>query len=190
MSENTSKDYSRPLTEYSATHDAYLHYDNFSWQVGSVLIAGVFVFWGFLMQIPPQDAAFILTVSCVFVALVMSVWFLYTAHNRQIYLQKLDRIHKLERLLGFEQHLGWKRKEASAPPTYQVFGPSGHFLDTFIYFLSCAIVPILGWARVCYSPWSLSAFVIALGVVLWVQVNQRALANHRINVAQTSEQNT
>jgi hypothetical protein len=31
------------LAEYSATNDAYMHYDNFNWQVGSVLVAGSFV---------------------------------------------------------------------------------------------------------------------------------------------------
>jgi hypothetical protein len=40
----------RYLTEYSTTHDAYLHYDTFSWQVGAVLVAAVFVFLGFLLQ--------------------------------------------------------------------------------------------------------------------------------------------
>jgi hypothetical protein len=34
--------------EYIATNDAYMHYDNYAWHVGAILIAGAFVFWGFL----------------------------------------------------------------------------------------------------------------------------------------------
>ncbi len=93
------------LTEYSATNDAYMHYDNFSWQVGSVLIAGVFVFWGFLSD--PNVEANLIIASSILISILMSAWMLYSDHNRQIFLCKLHRLYEIENLLGLKQHLRW-----------------------------------------------------------------------------------
>jgi len=40
----------RLLAEYQATQESYLHHDALPWQIGGLLIAGVFVFWGFLLD--------------------------------------------------------------------------------------------------------------------------------------------
>jgi hypothetical protein len=68
------------LAEYAAANDAYMHYDNFSWQVGAVLIAGAFVFWGFLIDRNVEPVPFV--VGSVLVAILMSLWMMYSSHNR------------------------------------------------------------------------------------------------------------
>src|SRR5882762_5798658 len=123
------------LSEYAATNEAYLHYDAFSWQVGSVLVAGVFVFWGFLLQEAPDDALFV--ASGLLVTVIMSAWALYADHNRQIYLQKLDRLHDIELRLGFKQHVLW------LTGYYRTFGPKGHVLYLAIYFVMCIGAPVI-----------------------------------------------
>jgi hypothetical protein len=114
--------------EYSATNDAYLHYDNFTWQVGAILIVGAFAYWGFLLQSPPKHFLDI-NIGNFFVTLIMSIWLLYSSHNRQIYLYKLHRIHFLERELGMEQHLRFRNDFSDH---YKVW-PKGHYLDRVIY---------------------------------------------------------
>ena len=116
--------------EYSATHDAYMHYDNFSWQVGSVLLAGVFVYWGFIVSSSPHLLA--LLIGNLLVCLLMSVWLLYAAHNRQIYLFKLHRIYELEDLLGMQQHRRFTDR-LGVPRIYRLDRPTGHILDEAIY---------------------------------------------------------
>ena len=94
------------MAEYAAAHDAYLHYDNFSWQVGAVIVVGVFVFWGLLIDKQPD--AGVLLVANLLISLFMSIWLLYTEHNRQFYLFKIHRLHELEQKLGMSQHRRFK----------------------------------------------------------------------------------
>ena len=118
--------------EYAAANDTYMHYDNFSWQVGSVLLAGVFIYWGFIVSNPPKLS--ILLVSNLLICLIMSIWLLYTEHNRQIYLFKLHRIRELEKQLGMFQHRRFT-KEGSNPRVYALNQPRGHYLDDAIYII-------------------------------------------------------
>lgn len=159
------------LQEYASTHDAYLHYDNFSWQVGSVLIAGVFVFWGFLLQGQPSANTF---VACaILVTGIMSAWALYANHNRQIYLQKLDRLREIEKLLGLDQHQRWKKG------VYRTFGPKGHQLNQFIYFVMCIGAPLIGWSTLQQATWWLSLPVVPVPIVIfWIRRNEKALNRH------------
>ena len=71
----TRKIEDRYLTEYSTTHDAYLHYDTFSWQVGTVLVAAVFVFLGFLLQPDVTDPR-LFAAGSILVSILMSAWIL------------------------------------------------------------------------------------------------------------------
>lgn len=171
------------LTEYSAAHDAYIHYDNFTWQVGGVLIAGVFIFWGFIARVDPPDS--LLFDACsILVSIVMSVWILYADHNRQIYKQKIDRLCEIERIFEFRQHIGWKKKSDSKNPQYKTYGPKGHSLDYFVYFFSCSIGPILGWIKVDFSFWSIVPIGMSLAVLIWIQHNQQSLEKHRDKINQ------
>ena len=160
------------LAEYAATNQAYLHYDAFSWQVGSVLLAGVFVFWGFLLQAQPSGALF--AVSGLLVTLIMSTWALYADHNRQIYLQKLDRLHEIERELGLKQHLRWISGDC------RTFGPKGHTLDFAVYVVSCLGGPLIQW--LLGDPAILTSATSVLAVLFiraWILRNERRLKRHR-----------
>ena len=90
------------MEEYNPTQEAYLHYDSFTWQVGAVLIAGVFVFWGFALTCQASLAQMLF--ANLAICSLMSCWLLYAAHNRQIYLYKLHRIWELEDVLKMEQY--------------------------------------------------------------------------------------
>jgi len=116
--------------EYSAAHDAYMHYDNFTWQVGSVLIAGIFVYWGFIISNPLGLLSVLL--GNLTICLFMSCWLLYAEHNRQIYLFKLHRIHELEAQLGLSQHRRFK-KWPDQGKVYVLNQPTGHYIDDAIY---------------------------------------------------------
>jgi hypothetical protein len=124
-------------TEYAATQDAIFHYDNYSWQVGVVLIAGVFVYWGFLLDKHPELT--VMSIGNLLVCFIMSSWILYTEHNRQIYIFKLHRIHEIETILGLEQH----RRFVGKNKIYKLDFPRGHHLDGLIYFLTSLGGPIL-----------------------------------------------
>jgi hypothetical protein len=125
--------------EYDATHASYLHYDAFRWQAGSFLIAGVFIFWGLLLQQPtPSDVA---GVAALLVTGLMSTWLLFAHHYRQIYLCKLHRLHELEEALGMKQHLRFRSR------IYDARGPRGHTLDLVVYLMTIAGTPALGIAR-------------------------------------------
>jgi hypothetical protein len=127
------------LAEYAAAQASYLHYDAFRWQAGSFLIAGVFIFWGLLLQQPtPGDVA---GIASLLVTGLMSTWLLFAHHYRQIYLCKLHRLDELEDQLGMKQHLRFKTRE------YDARGPRGHVLDVVVYLLIIAGTPALGIAR-------------------------------------------
>jgi hypothetical protein len=156
------------LAEYQAAQECYLHYDNFPWQVGALLMAGVFVFWGLLIDRAPQPQ--ILGVASLLVSLLMSVWVLYACHNRQIYLCKLDRIRELEQLLEMEQHRRFKPEE-SAKRKYRTFGPKGHHLDVVIYLFASMGGPILGCVQKGPSLWFLLPVPAIAFVTTWVWFN-------------------
>lgn len=122
-------------TEYLATHEAYIHYDNFAWKVGSVLIAGVFIYWGFVISSSPDPLHVIL--GNLLVCFLMSIWMIYAEHNRQIYLFKLHRIRELEDKLGMCQHRRFRDSYDDIDNIkYDPKGPKGHHLNNCIYFFA------------------------------------------------------
>jgi hypothetical protein len=62
------------LTEYAAAQSDYLHNDNFPWQIGSILIAGTFVFWGLLLDKQPNPQT--LGTASLLISILLSVWIL------------------------------------------------------------------------------------------------------------------
>ncbi len=182
------------LTEYTAAQDAYLHYDGYSWQVGAVLIAGTFVFWGFLLS-PTVDPALAVTGTC-FVSLLMSFWYLYTHHCRQIYHMKLHRIHQIEERLNMEQHLGWTNKitGTDGKPRYRTYGPHGNALDLLIYlvtsigslFIACfKVASYFGFQlpsqliQVGLPTGLLLLLVLILGVIRFVYKNEEKIQQYK-----------
>ena len=162
------------IAEYQAAQDCYLHYDSFRWQAGSLLIAGVFVFWGLLISSTPPASSRIVGFSGVLVALLMSIWILFAHHYRQIYLCKLHRIYELEEDLLMEQHRRFLRRENLAQ-RYRISGPKGHKLDLAIYVSTSLGGSFLGYLRVGFDPWLLLPIPIVLVVLAWVQVNERRI---------------
>jgi len=119
-------------TEYIAAQDAYIHLDNFTWHVGSVLIAGVFVYWGFIIS--NNTPILTVLVGNLLVCLLMSIWILYAEEVRQIYRFKLHRIHELEFMMGMCQHRGFD-KWPNEKIIYNRKEPKGHRLDNLIYII-------------------------------------------------------
>ena len=160
-------------TEYAATNDAYMHYDNFAWQVGAVLIAGAFVFWGFLVGQDKASPA-LLTVSSILVTVMMSIWLLYSDHNRQIYLCKIHRLHEIETMLGMEQHRRW----GGSDPMYRTYGLNGHRLDALVYILVSLGSPLIGVFKVGLYPWLGLPALIVISCLIWTSVNGRSIKKH------------
>lgn len=177
-----NNEFENARTEYLATQDAYIHLDNFAWQVGSVLIAGVFVYCGFIISNPPSLLAVL--VGNVLVCLLMSIWLLYAAEVRQIYLFKLHRIHELESKLGMCQHLRFK-KWPNEKIIYNRKGPKGHHLNYFIYVVVSlgGLLPSL--SNKMGSDWKLCIMyyaLIFLNILIVVLVLSRVLyVEHNLN---------
>lgn len=167
------------LAEYSSTNSVYVHFDSYSWSVGSVLIASVFIFWGFMISVD-LSAKFNIYSAIIGAALVnilSSLWLLYADHNRQIVLSKLHRIHEIERKLGMKQHLRWV-KNAKGKNIYRTFGLKGHWIDRIIYLVISAGTPIIGIAKFGYDIYWLAPLIIILISWVWVIVNQKRIASH------------
>lgn len=160
------------LAEYQATQATYLHYDAFRWQAGSFLIAGVFIFWGLLVQRATDSDT--VAIGSALVTGLMSIWLLFAHHYRQIYLAKLARIHEIEAELGMEQHSRFVGRHGQQP-RYRTYGPSGHHLDIGVYLLTVLGIPLLATARNGFSWQYLISLPIALAVVAVVVVNERRI---------------
>ncbi len=157
------------IAEYQATQDCYLHYDSFRWQAGSFLIAGVFVFWGLLINSAPSSKA--IGLSGVLVCGLMSVWILFAHHYRQIYLCKLHRIHELEHKLSMTQHLSFTRIETTGRK-YNIFGPKGHDLDLIVYIITSMGGSFLGVIHSGFSEWLLLPVPLMIIILVWVLINE------------------
>lgn len=158
------------LAEYQATQATYLHYDAFRWQAGSFLIAGVFIFWGLLVQRSTDPD--VVAAGSVLVTSLMSIWLLFAHHYRQIYLAKLHRLREIERELGMEQH---RRFVGQGRTPYRTFGIRGHHLDIDVYLLTVIGIPLLATARNGFAWQYLISLPIAAATVATVIVNERRI---------------
>lgn len=163
--------------EYTNAHNAYIHYDNYSWQVGSVLIAGVFVYWGFIMSANTMLQTRL--IGNLLICGMMSVWMFYTEHNRQIYLYKLHRIYELEELLNMHQHRRFKDYKG-VKKIYILSKPQGHILDGTVYTITSfgGLLPCLlnmkldDWTKTNISFLSLT-LIIVISVICRIHSNDR-----------------
>ncbi len=150
------------LAEYSAANDAYMHYDNYSWGIGSVLIAGSFVYWGFLLSQSGKPDPVLYIISSILVTLIMSIWILYANHLRQLYLSKLHRLHEIELLLGMKQHIRWMKTYDKGAVGYRTFGPKGHVLDVLIYLIASLGTPVISYLKIGLNSWLLIPLVLVI----------------------------
>jgi len=161
------------LAEYAAANDVYLTYDGFRWQAGSFLIAGVFVYWGFLIS--TDESGPLVVVSSVLVALLMSCWLLFAHHYRQLYMFKLHRLHEIEAALGMEQHLRFG-KQAPSGVRYIPMGRKGHTIDIAVYVLTALGGSVLSMVKNGFSVWELVVVPLAVVIVWHVMRNEHKLA--------------
>jgi len=173
----TGHDSKRPreyvVAEYEAATAAYLHYDAFRWQSGSLLIAGAFVFLGLLAAGPASE---VVDFGALLVAFVMSIWMLYAQHHRILYVFKLDRIAELEADMGAEQNLRF-RASADHVAHYPRIGIPGHILDRIMGLGICLAGPALAVLKGSVGMYSLLALLVASGTFWWiVQQDRRALS--------------
>ena len=164
------------IAEYEATQATYLHYDSFRWQAGSLLIAGVFVFWGLLISTSPPACTKTIGCAGILVSILMSIWALFAHHYRQIYLYKLHRMHQLEKDLSFEQHRRFL-KGGVENRQYKVFGPKGHNLDLAIYICSSIGGSFVDWMKTGFDLWLMAPVPIVVLVTVCVLVNEHRMTN-------------
>jgi hypothetical protein len=160
------------LVEYEATQAAYLHYDGFRWQAGSFLIAGVFIFWGLVVQQPTEPR--VGAAASFLVTGLMSTWLLFAYHYREIYMYKLRRIHEIELELGMEQHLRFRRGNPATEITHRVSRPRGHELDLAVYLLTVLGTPLLAGVRDTFSIWYLASIPVIVVALYLAQGSERA----------------
>jgi hypothetical protein len=170
------------VAEYEATQETYLHYDSFRWQAGSLLIAGAFVFLGFLASGDASVAVY--AVASAVAAGVMTVWILFSHHHRQLYLLKIDRLVELEREMGAEQHRRFNSHGGTAR-RYKSRGPAGHNLDLAVYLLTSLAAPALAVAKGRASWWLAFSVLITVAGFVYVRRNetliQRELRQERFD---------
>lgn len=167
------------IAEYDAAYAAVLHYDGFRWSAGSMLIAGVFLFWGVVFTNDSAEELF--APASVVVTLVMTVWLLYANHYRQLYLLKLDRVHEIESILGLEANRRFVASQPGADPRYKAAGTKGHHLDSVLFALVSVSGPFFAYFRQGFRWWQLIPALLAgcaVGVVQRqdAQVRRRLLA--------------
>jgi hypothetical protein len=166
------------LAEYAAAQDDYMHNDSFPWQVGSVLIAGAFVFWGLILDRHLSPVT--LGVSALLVTLLMSIWLLFSNHYRQAFLCKIHRLHEIEQLLGMQSHSRWRPVTSNSTQSgyYRTYGPSGHFLNASIYFLTSTGTSIIGLLMIGWNWWLIIPLPFTILTLLWTGQNERRLKHH------------
>jgi len=164
----------KKIAEYQAAQATYLHYDSFRWQAGSLLIAGVFVFWGLLVSSSPPATTKVVGLTGILVSLLMTIWVLFAHHYRQIYLCKLDRIVELEKDLGFEQHRRFSPTGVEGR-RYIIFGPKGHHLDLVLYICSSLGGSIVAWVKAGFGWWLLAPVPIIAAISAYILVNEHKI---------------
>lgn len=164
------------LVEYAATNSVYLQYDGFRWQAGSFLVAGVFVYWAFLVQ--GNSEPMVVGVSSLLIAGLMSCWLLFATHYRQLYLQKLHRLQEIEVLLGMEQHLRFVGRAPSGVK-YRSDGFHGHSIDKIVYAITSVGGSGLSWAANGFSVWNIAAVPLVIATIWHVNRNEAALRKRR-----------
>jgi hypothetical protein len=169
------------IAEYEATQAVYLHYDSFRWQAGSLLIAGVFVFWGLLVSASPPPCTKTIGWVGVLVSVLMSIWVLFAHHYRQIYLCKLHRMHELEKDLSFEQHRRFLEGGVESRQ-YKVFGPKGHHLDLATYVFSSIGGSFVGWMTTGFDLWLMAPVPIVVLVTVYVLLNEHRITSFLNNL--------
>ncbi len=175
-----SRDDQIKLVEYQATQQAWFYFGDYIWKVGSVVVAGVFVFWGFLLGIEPTDSADELPgilIACGAIILFLLIWFLYTLRNNLISQHKQLRMWELEAELGMKQHLAlFIRNELENYELIKEEYDYGDLIKTSGYYLNlftCAILSMGGPVIIIlkYNRLNIPALTMAAAVILFIVIS-------------------
>ncbi len=151
------------IAEYQSAQACFIHYDDFRWKSGSMLVAGTIVFWLLFLSeslsiefcnIAPELQDVIMVLGSLLVIGILSGWILYAHHYRQYYMYKLNRINEIEYKYGMKQHSrlfqngklfkkGVLNRSVEEDMLYKIYGPKGHMLDIFIYAITSISGPII-----------------------------------------------
>ncbi|MBA7479678.1 hypothetical protein ES707_15114 [subsurface metagenome] len=154
--------------EYAAAQADYLHNDNFPWQIGSILIAGSFIFWGLLIDKSVSSQIFGITTLPV--TLLLSIWILYAHHYRQTYRCKLHRMWEIEDQLGMKSHVRWR------DGIYKTFGPRGHNMGILIYGVTCLVAPTIGFFKIGFSLWLMLPIPVIVVTLILIGINEKKIS--------------
>lgn len=177
MTTDTQKPSNETLhTEYNAAQMDYMHNDALPWQIGTILVAGTFIFWGILINVPTQKIDIkVLGMASNFIAVLLTTWIFFFHHYRQTMLCKLDRMREIEKILGMDSHLRWVQRNKKGP-RYKNFGPSGHNIAIFVYIVTCLGVSLIGIFKICqWSWWLFPPFPIFIVTVLWIACQEKRI---------------
>ncbi len=134
------------LEEYAAIERMHAHYDVINMSLLAIITAGVFAFWGIIIQTRFQsdfiDKEYLFAnsvgVLSYLLLIILSVWVRYMTIHRCIVYKKLDRSQDIEDKLGMMQNKLFKydRKKLSAPIDSDQIKrrPGGHTLELLLYF--------------------------------------------------------
>ena len=88
------------LAEYNASRESFLFMYQTSWQIGSILIAGIFVFIGLLGS---NISNYPLLISITATTLI--IWLLFFKRHRQVAYVYWNRLLEIEKELGMNSEL-------------------------------------------------------------------------------------
>ena len=180
--ETPTPDKKTMLVEYSAAQMDYIHNDKFPWNIGTILVAGAFIFWGIIIGSPDEKMDLkVLGVASSLVSLLLSTWIFFFHHYRQTAIFKLDRMYEIEKELNMESHIRWYRRGGKIP-RYKNFGPSGHTMALFVYAFTSLGAVIIGFFKnnLQLSLWLLPPVILTVLSIIIVMCQEKRL-NDRLD---------
>jgi hypothetical protein len=122
------------VQEYVLTQQMAIHYDQMNWQIGSILIAGIFISIGIIGN---KIDAYLWLGIISFV--ILYAWNRFYFRHKAIQNKKFERLHEIESELGFCQHL--KIKEGDQQGSLK--GIHGGDITNYITYIFPALLLII-----------------------------------------------
>lgn len=153
------------LSEYIAAQEFALQADSIGWQIGSILIGGILLAFGFLDK--KADLPIVFFGGILLVILILSFWFLFFQGQYQVKLMKLYRVREIEEVFNFKQNLFWD-KERNGPNagSYRTFGPGGALLTKLLFIIMNIFTIFYGAVELSVHNPNYSQFEIIYSITL------------------------
>lgn len=94
--------------EYEKTQEMAIHYDRLNWNIGYILIAGVYVGIGLV-----GDKIYLYPALIIISLVTLGIWRLFYERHKAIQRIKWKRLQEIEKELGLDQHLSVDREDHS-----------------------------------------------------------------------------